>query len=89
MREMDKVDYVGMNLMIKCPDNDCAIYRNTYKMYKGICQDISGCLLSSYGEYVLKREAEKLYAELREMYYTNHAIQEYKKGLNFEHCGID
>lgn len=77
----NKIENIGKNLLIKCPENDCVIYRNTYKMYKGICQDISGCLLSERGEAVLRQEARRLYAELTTMYYMNHAIQEYKKGL--------
>ena len=77
---------LGEQLEEDCPENDCTIYRNIYRM----AQDFRCAMgkVSGYPRQVLKRELRKSVTELRQMYIENYAVQKYRKtrgmtGLEF------
>ncbi len=70
---------LGKKMMVECPDNDCIVYLNVYKMYCGVNDDLNGCLLSEHGRMVLTHERDKLLLELQGMYLTNYAVRQYRK----------
>lgn len=70
---------LGKKLMVACPDNDCIIYLNTYKMYCDVTKDLNGYPLSEHGKMVLSFEKERLFLELKKMYFTNYAVRQYQK----------
>jgi len=69
---------LGRALQVECPDNDCRIFLNEFKMLQGIEDDLSGCLLSEWGRKVLQMERQHLEHELDRMFYTNYAIRQYR-----------
>ena len=76
---MDKIKELAKQLKVDCPDNDCRLFLNTYNMWDGLRQDLRGCLLSEYGEMVLKSKQKYLEIELSDMYFTNYAVQNYRR----------
>lgn len=69
----------GRSLMENCPNNDCVIYRNLYRMYDGVRRDLDGCLLSEHSIFVLRHEQEKLYYEMLHMYRVNYAVRKERR----------
>lgn len=72
---------LGGALEMDCPDNDCRIYRNIYRMYIELRLDYKtgADMFSETTKRALRKESRALGSELREMYFENFAIQEYKK----------
>ena len=72
---------LGEMLIQDCPNNDCIVYRNVYEMYKEISADyerLSGTI-SDTTAHALESRIIKLHKELTEMYFSNYAVQEYRK----------
>jgi hypothetical protein len=69
---------LGEKLLTDCPDNDCVIYRNTYKMWNEITEDITR-VKGKHSERVLQYEADKLMRELYRMYIGNFAVNQYRR----------
>lgn len=76
---MNEIKELAKQLKVDCPDNDCRLFLNTYNMWDGLRQDLRGCLLSEYGEMVLKGKQKHLEIELRDMYLTNYAVRKYRR----------
>ena len=48
-----------------CPkDNDCIIYKNTYKMYLEVTNDLARCVVSDTSRMYLARAEHQLFDEL-------------------------
>lgn len=58
-----------------CPENDCVIYKNTYKMYCEVKQDLTRCVVSDTSTMYLTRAEHQLLGQLTEMFYTNEAVR--------------
>lgn len=69
---------IGKKLLLECPDNDCRIFLNEYKMLEGIEDDLVGYQHSDWGKEILHRESQRLESELDNMYYTNYAVRQYR-----------
>lgn len=71
---------LAQKLRANCPDNDCKVFLNVYGMLEGVSADLKGCLLSEWSRKVLEHEQKKLEFELENMYLTNYAIRQYRRG---------
>lgn len=78
---MKQAAEIGGALEIECPDNDCRIYCNTFRMYVELKQDYTAGedIFSETTKRAIRVEARKLGAELEKMFFNNYAIQEYRK----------
>lgn len=74
-----EVYLLGRLLENDCPENDCRLYLNTFRM----CREIDKAIdqVEGYPREVLGGRLMKHYLELERMYFTNHAIREYRKGM--------
>lgn len=75
----DMTDF-GDALMMECPDNDCAIYRNCYRIYCELCADyerIAGMdpRVHEVTAWALEREIRRYRQELRQMWFSNYAVR--------------
>lgn len=72
---------LGERLLQDCPQDDCIVYRNTYRIYKEIEADYSRLCgsISETTARAIEKQALKLHKELNEMYFSNYALQEYRK----------
>lgn len=76
-----KVYALGKLLENDCPENDCRIYLNIFRMAKSLDTALDGFNASSYPAQVLRRDLRQQLGELRRMYRENHAVQQYKEGM--------
>lgn len=78
-RDARRLYSLGLALEGDCPQNDCTLYRNIFRM----AQELDSTLdtLEGHAADILRRELFKNYRELREMYLFNHAIQSYKEAM--------
>ena len=67
-----------------CPENDCVIYKNTYKMYCEVKQDLARCIVSDTSVMYLTQAEHRLFSKLSEMYYSNYAVQMFRLSLRKE-----
>lgn len=72
---------LGGMLEMDCPNNDCKVYRNTYRMYIELRLDYKTGeeIFSETTKRALRKEARVLGGEIEEMYFSNFAIREYRK----------
>ena len=75
---------LGGELEMECPQNDCLVYRNTYRMYEDLRKDYKAGedVFSETTKRALRREARVLVDAIETMYFTNVAIQKYKKAVH-------
>ena len=74
-----RVYALGLVLSEDCPDNDCRVYLNTFNMAREL--DAALDTARGYAAEVLRQKLARLFKELREMYVHNHAVKEYKEGM--------
>ena len=74
-----KVYGLGLLLAKDCPDNDCRVYLNIFRMAQEL--DTALDTAQGYAADTLRRELHKNFRELREMYLGNYAIQKYKEAV--------
>ncbi len=70
---------LGQKLEADCPENDCIVYRNTFRMAKEVDTALDQLNPGGYPALVLRRALRKLVSVLREMYLENHAVLLYRK----------
>lgn len=71
---------LGEVLEEECPDNDCRLYLNIFRMAKELDTQLDG--LTGYTADVVRGELNKRYFELVHMYIGNYAVRQYRK----RHC---
>ena len=76
--DMKSLIVLGEKMLISCPNNDCIIYRNTYKMWDEITEDVTR-VKNEHSRRALLRVADKLERELYKMYIGNYAVNEYRR----------
>ena len=64
-----------------CPDNDCQIYLNIFRMAKSADALLDELDASGHPAQVLQRDLRRGLSELKRMYLENYAIQQYKEGV--------
>lgn len=69
---------LGQKMEAECPDNDCIVYRNTFRMARELDGAIDGMAPDSYPALTLRRELRKLLTDLQEMYSENYAVCKYR-----------
>ena len=78
-----KLYQLGLMLEDDCPDNDCMIYRSTFRLAQEL--DTAMDSLSGYPAFVLRRDLRDQIKYLMKMYHENHAVREYhrrRKGID-------
>lgn len=70
---------LGQRLEEECPENDCRIYLNIFRMCREL--DEQAPLLKGWPRKVVEMNLHKQYLELEQMFVMNHAIKKYKQGL--------
>ena len=69
---------LGRKLMENCPDNDCVVYRNTFKMWREVTEDYFR-VKNEHCKRILKCEGDRLMRELERMYISNYAVNQYRR----------
>lgn len=72
---------LGKLLENNCPENDCCVYLNIFRMAKSLDTTLDGLDASGYPAQVLRRDLRQQLRELWRMYRENHAVQQFKKGV--------
>lgn len=75
-----KIFQLGLAMEVGCPENDCIVYRNIFRMARELDQALDGA--QGYAAEVLRREMGKHMRDLRRMYYINHAVKAFRKGAS-------
>lgn len=78
-RNTKKVYALGLMLNEDCPENDCIIYRNIFKMALELDETIGK--VGEHAARVLRKKLIEHIKELREMYDENFAIQQFREGV--------
>ena len=68
---------LGLQFEKDCPNNDCRLYRNTFRMCREADEQIS--LLHGWARTVLEGEVTRRYIELEGMYLMNYAVKQYRR----------
>lgn len=71
---------LGELLEDDCPDNDCRIYLNIFRMAKSVDALLDELDASGYPAQVLQRDLRRGLSELKWMYLENYAVKQYKEG---------
>lgn len=69
---------LGQRLETDCPDNDCVIYRNVFRMALELEDAMDGMDPDSHPARTLRKELMKLVSDLRELYSKNVAVRRYR-----------
>lgn len=69
---------LGQKMEAECPDNDCIVYRNTFRMARELDAAMDEMAPDSYPALTLRRELRKLVTDLQEMYSENYAVCKYR-----------
>lgn len=78
-KQARRVYALGLALAEECPDNDCRLYLNVFNMAREL--DTALDEITGYPAEVMRRELNKHYRELGQMYYENYAVQQYKEEM--------
>lgn len=72
---LEELHQLGTALLGECPENDCTIYRNVFRM----AVDVDGQMgkLTGHARETMQREYERLLRELNRLYTMNHAVKKY------------
>lgn len=70
---------LGRILEMECPDDDCRVYLNVFRMCREL--DEQAERLSGFPRQVVERELRKEYLELERMFCFNHAVKKFRRGL--------
>jgi hypothetical protein len=74
-----KVYSMGEALEAECPENDCRVYLNIFRMAREVDSAIDG--VEGHAAQALIYELSRQFRELRRMYVENYAIQQYREGM--------
>lgn len=74
---LEELHQLGTALLGECPENDCTIFRNVFRM----AVDLDGQLgkLTGHARETVQREYERLLRELNRLYTMNHAVKKYRE----------
>ena len=74
---LEELHQLGTALLGECPENDCTIYRNVFRM----AVDVDGQMgkLTGHARETMQREYERLLRELNRLYTMNHAVKKYPR----------
>lgn len=74
---LEELRQLGTALLGECPENDCTIYRNVFRM----AVDVDGQMgkLTGHARETMQREYERLLRELNHLYTMNHAVKKYRE----------
>lgn len=72
---------LGELLEDDCPDNDCRIYLNIFRMAKEVDTLLDELDPSGHPAHVLQRDLRRGLSELKRMYLENYAVKQYKEGV--------
>lgn len=77
---LEELHQLGTALLGECPENDCTIYRNVFRM----AVDVDGQMgkLTGHAREMMQREYERLLRELNHLYTMNHAVKKYREAQN-------
>ena len=78
---MRKAYALGKLLEDDCPENDCRVYLNIFRMAKSLDDALDGLDASGYPAQVLRRDLRQQNRELRRMYYENCAVRQFKEEM--------
>lgn len=67
---------IGTSLTKQCPENDCTIYLNIYRMRIEVLEALEA-VAGGWGREVLVMEANRLARQLEHMARTNYAVRNY------------
>lgn len=76
-RRTQEIYALGVRLLGECPENDCGIFRNVFKMAVNIDEQLGK--LTGYAREVMEAEFGRKLRELEKMYLFNYAVKEYRK----------
>lgn len=76
-----KIYSLGAALGEDCPGNDCIIYRNIFRAAQELDEALDHVKPNSAPALALRSALRERVAELREMYFENFAIQQFKEGM--------
>ena len=76
-----KVYALGLALAEKCPDNDCRVYLNIFNMARELDAALDVLKGNTAPALALRSTLTERLGDLWEMYSKNHAIQQYKEGM--------
>lgn len=79
--DIKKAYTLGLALAEKCPDNDCRVYLNIFNMAREIDATLDELSEKAAVALPLRRALMEHTGELWRMYCENHAIQQFKKGM--------
>lgn len=74
---LGELHQLGTALLGECPENDCTIYRNVFRM----AVDVDGQMgkLTGHARETMQREYDRLLRELNRLYTMNHAVKRYRE----------
>lgn len=74
---LEELHQLGTALLGECPENDCTIYRNVFRM----AVDVDGQMgkLTGHARETMQREYDRLLRELNHLYTMNHAVKKYRE----------
>lgn len=75
-----KLYQLGLMLEDDCPDNDCMIYRSTFRLAQEL--DTAMDSLSGYPAFVLRRDLRDQIRYLMKMYQENSAVKQYLEEMD-------
>ena len=79
-RVTQKIYTLGLTLAEECPENDCNVYLNIFIMARELDKALDG--VTGYPATVLRRALDDRIRELREMYFSNYAVQQFREGVS-------
>ena len=80
-RNTRKVYSLGLALAEECPGNDCRVYLNIFNMARELDEALDKVKPNSAPFLALRSALMERARELREMYLENHAVQQFKEGM--------
>lgn len=74
---LEELHQLGTALLGECPENDCTIYRNVFRM----AVDVDGQMgkLTGHARETMQWEYDRLLRELNRLYTMNHAVKKYRE----------
>ncbi len=80
-RNTRRVYSLGLALAEECPGNDCRVYLNIFNMARELDEALDKVKPNSAPFLALRSALMERARELREMYLENHAVQQFKEGM--------
>ena len=70
---------LGLALERDCPDNDCRVYRNIFRIARELDTALDGLDEDGAPALYLRKALRERVSELKEMYTENHAVRKYRE----------